>query len=131
MAEGDRSWYRDPPKLVAVAGTTVAAAIGLTQLVDKFIIDPPPAASVEYIVDVSAKMSGEIEGRPKLPAVRDEIVSDLRKTPSLSTALRLAGGDDQCDERADKPDVGFSEDNADDRGGASPSHVAGRTLPPP
>lgn len=114
MAEGDRSWHQALPKLVAVVGTTVAAAIGITQLVDKFIIDPPPTASVEYIVDVSDKMSGKIEGRPKLPAVSDEIVSDLRNTPSLSTALRLAGDDDECDKGADEPDVGFSDDNADE-----------------
>jgi len=112
MAEADRSWYRDPPKLVAVVGTTVAAAIGLTQLVDKLIIGEPPTASVEYILDVSAGMGGKIGDKSKLSAVKAEILSHVRNTPSLSTALRLAGP--SCSTEYRDPDVEFGEDNGDD-----------------
>jgi hypothetical protein len=110
MAAADGPWYKDPPKLVAVIGGLVAATIGVTQLVDKFRSEEPlPTQSAEYVLDVSRGMAGMIGNKPKLGAVEAKILSHVKDTPNLATALRLAGP--SCSSGYQEPDVQFAENN--------------------
>ena len=56
-------------------------------------------------------MRGKIGNKPKLAAVEAEVVTHVKDTPNLGTALRLAGP--SCSSGYRKPDVHFAEDNGD------------------
>jgi hypothetical protein len=111
VADDEKPWYKDPPKLIpvlvglTVIGGFVAAEIGK--------IGPgPPSGRVEYVVDTSAAMKGKIGEKAKLPAVATEIVDHADGRPKIATALRLTGGQG-CSAAYRPPDVGFSTKNGD------------------
>lgn len=109
MADSDKPWYKDPPKLIPViVGCTVIATFA-GALIGKIVPDPPKDR-IEYVVDVSRRMHGQIGKKPKLPAVAAEIVERTEARPDVATALRLSGGD--CDSASRPPDVKFGTHNA-------------------
>jgi hypothetical protein len=75
--------------------------------------EPPPDLSIVYIVDRSARMDGSIGDKPKLAAVKGEILEQVRDRPDVATALRLTGGG-SCTEGYTPPTVDYAEDNGDE-----------------
>jgi hypothetical protein len=111
VADNDRPWYKDPPKLIPViVGVTVIATFASALIKN---LGPGPAKGrVEYVVDVSSAMQGRIGKKVKLPAVAAEVVQDARSRQDTETGLRLSGGLG-CTDRYEKPSVDFSRDNGD------------------
>ncbi len=107
----------DPVKVLTGVSITIGIVVGVWQIWDRLFPDPgPPRLSVQYIVDVSETMTGTIGRRPKLDAVREEVLVDVRSTPNAAAALRLTGGG--CSSGYVPPHVGFGQDNAGDFEGA-------------
>jgi hypothetical protein len=111
MSNGDRPWYRDPPKLVPVIVGVIAIFTGAAAIV-RSLKPSPPDVTVEYVLDVSHGMIGRIGHKDKLRAVEAEIVEHARDRPNSATALRLAGGQG-CSTSYRPPTVPFGEDNGD------------------
>lgn len=95
--------------------TIVSLAIGIVaggwKLYDDYLAPDPPAVSVQYIVDVSAGMSGNVGAEEKLAAVKDEVLSAVAGSPDIAYSLRVAGP--TCSDRYVEPAVDFGEDNVD------------------
>jgi hypothetical protein len=94
---------------------TVLAVLGIITGVGALIrgcAEPPPDLSVIYIVDRSARMGGKIGGEAKFPAVRQEILEQVRDRPDVATALRVTGGEG-CTQGYRPPTVDYARDNAD------------------
>jgi hypothetical protein len=111
MTEPDAAWYRDPPKLIPVIVGVLAIITAVTALV-RSCAQPPPDVSVEYILDVSRRMEGNLGHKKKLPAVEAEIIAHAKDRPNVATALRLAGGG-PCSTGYEPPVVPFGQDNGD------------------
>lgn len=108
----ERPWYRDPIKVLTLVTLLVGLPIGFKQLYDEVFRTTAPAVSVLYVLDVSNGMAGEIGGKQKLAAAKDEIISAVRGTPDIAYAVRLAGPG--CSETYRSPSVSFAEDNGDE-----------------
>jgi hypothetical protein len=109
----ERPWFRDPTKLVPVIVGLLAIGGTIAGFIRGCAPDPPDLA-IEYVVDVSHRMNGDIGKKNKLRAVAGEIVEHARGRSNAATALRLAGGAATCSNGdAPPPTVRFHQDNGD------------------
>jgi len=107
----DKPLYMDPVKLVPLIGAIIAAILGGIALYDHF--SPPATSSVEYVLDTSRGMKGNLGKKHKLKSVKDHILAQVAGIPGDPAALRLAGASG-CGGHYKSPSVEFGEDNYDD-----------------
>lgn len=110
--ESAQPWYGDPIKVVTLIGLLVALPLTANQVYQQVFAPPPPAVSIEYVLDVSRGMAGRIGNKNKLAAAKDEITSAVGGSPEIAHALRLAGGP-TCSETYQDPRVDFAQRNSE------------------